>query len=650
MSTYPLIIDSLHPESKRPLIPVGINKSLKTYACGITPYTLDSHMGHLRVMVTIDILLRILENYFKYNIFHVMNVTDIDDKIIRGASEQYKPLELKHVEEFVKVNELRFHEDMHNFGVLKPAIVPRVTEHISEIIAFVKKILDNGFGYIGKNTGSIYFDSIAFVVSGGNLDKFSHSHDSHEDDNDDLHENEDKEGDEILLEKKKSIDFALMKKPRDGDISWDTPWGKLKPGWHIECTAMASHLLFKTSNVESKDSASATTFDIHFGGEDLKSIHHRAEVLQAEAVYGINKPWVNHFIHIGHLNIAGRKMSKSLKNFITIREAQSRYTPRQLRLFFLMHPWYAKINYSDDGMKEVISAETYLSEFFDNIQSHAHASLLPRKWTENEWKLQSFLDECKASVHKHLMDNLNYVAVVQELISLIKHANTYINILCKITNVNFILLEHVKSYIHDILTMFGLPSFTVGATSTSTTTEKDLTIKTTLAKFRSRIRNIAMDSKHEKINDSILKECDVLRNEEFPKLGTRLEDLPNGEFKLKPLRIDAQDHVNMDMKEKKKIESTLVQREKDIRKWTNAHLTVEEWFNSLNKYDNFNQDGFPTTDKEGKQLSKSAIKVIQKELVNFTLVSSEYKKLLIDDPHFLTKKQQEIEQLKIKLL
>ena len=676
----PLLLDSLNPNAKRPLIATGANKKIRTYACGITPYTLDSHMGHARNYVATDILLSILKKFFGYDIFHVMNVTDIDDNTYRATRrkrlfEEHKmslqelkdillekkqvmdenlslddnlalphvkdlvqdylelkfpptdasPSDFKAVQDFVRVNEVRFHEDMKALGVEPPSCLTRVTEHIPEIVAFVTEIFKKGFAYVGKNTGSIYFDTAQFTASGGNTEKLYHIPCGGDQDL--------KDEDEISSEKKLVVDFALLKKPKLGDLFYDTPWGKLKPGWHIECTAMASHTLFREDN-------KSTTFDIHFGGEDLK-MHHKAEMLQADAVYGHTRPWVNHFLHIGHLNIAGLKMSKSLKNFITIRDALKHYSGRQLRLFFLMHPWHAKINYSDDSMKEVLSMEAYFIEFYHNLVAKMNTGVKDTatnsmRWTDTDWAMEKKLVEIKEAVQTHLMDNLNHVEALHTLKSLVGFTNVYF---APGKPHNWTLLDRIKKYLDEMFNVFGLsfaPPITSNNAVDKTQVDKLIDI---LASFRSQVRSMVLHSEKE----SIMKQCDFLRDETFVKLGLRLEDLPDGTFSIKPLSEEIKTKT-------KKLTSLLAQREKDIRKWLNMELSIKNWFLSLDKYDIATtydeKNDCPTSDKSGKPLSKSAIKVMQKERANFFTTKAEYVKHLTKDPEFLNKQKEEITKLK----
>lgn len=231
-----------------------------------------------------------------------------------------------------------------------PDCLTRVSEYVPEIVDFVQKIIEAGFAY--ESNGSVYFT----------VDKF------------DQHKNHYyaklvpeavgnrealAEGEGSLAasssEKRSESDFALWKNSKAGEPSWESPWGMGRPGWHIECSVMASDIMGKT-------------MDIHSGGVDLKFPHHDNELAQSEAHFGCDN-WVQYFLHTGHLTISGCKMSKSLKNFITIREALTKNSARQIRLAFLLHAWDKTLDYSDNTLADAVQYERNMNEFFLNIKA-----------------------------------------------------------------------------------------------------------------------------------------------------------------------------------------------------------------------------------------------------------------------------------------
>lgn len=394
-------------------------RRINWYNCGPTVYD-SSHMGHARSYITFDIIRRVLRDYFHYDLFFVQNVTDIDDKIIRRARQNHlfenylanlqdreqvlndlnvalSQVESKFAKETdpdkrtmlgkmvnngkslvadqnkdikeivgqmkdilsmwlddqfgndVKENNIfislprhfenDYNEDMRSLNILPPDCVTRVSEFVPEIIEYIETIIGNKFAYVSN--GSVYFDTESFASNEKHF--YAKLVPEAYGDNKALAEGE---GDLAASgeEKRNPNDFALWKNSKPGEPSWPSPWGEGRPGWHIECSVMASALF-------------GQQMDIHSGGIDLRFPHHDNEMAQAEAYYNTGEPWVNYFLHSGHLTISGCKMSKSLKNFITIKEALKRNSARQLRIAFLLHSWKDTLDYSDNTMNDAIQFE-----------------------------------------------------------------------------------------------------------------------------------------------------------------------------------------------------------------------------------------------------------------------------------------------------
>ncbi len=288
--------------------------------------------------------------------------------------------------------EAEFLEDMRALGVRDATVLTRVTEYVDKIVEYVQRIIDNGFAY--ESNGSVYFDTVAFTKSHDYAKLSPQSRGNLE-----LAE----EGEGALAggakEKRNPADFALWKKSKPGEPSWPAKgWGAGRPGWHIECSVMASDVI-------------GQQMDIHSGGTDLKFPHHDNELAQAEA-HDTSQQWVNYFFHAGHLHIGGLKMSKSLKNFTTIRAVLNDYSARQLRILFLLQPWHLPMNFAEEQLEDARSKEKTIKEFFLNVKAalrgSADISKRRQQWTQAERELNAQLMHAQATVHRALQDNFDY--------------------------------------------------------------------------------------------------------------------------------------------------------------------------------------------------------------------------------------------------
>nr|CAG4641519.1 EOG090X02DZ [Eurycercus lamellatus] len=579
------------------------------YSCGPTVYD-ASHMGHARSYISFDILRRVLKDYFGYDITYVMNITDIDDKIIKRARQNYlyenyagqqRDLEvfLSDVNESVarltnqmktttdpdkkimqerlleKVNcaitklkdavkssqgveesrrvlledakdvlcdwldskhgsgvtenaifaslprywEEEFHKDMAALNVLPADVITRVSEYVPEIVDYIRQIIDRSLAY--EANGSVYFDVAKFAGQENHRyaklvpEAYGDSKALQEGEGD-LSVSEDR-----LSEKKSPNDFALWKTSKSGEPSWDSPWGKGRPGWHIECSVMASAIL-------------GSSMDIHTGGVDLKFPHHDNELAQSEAYYD-NDQWVRYFLHTGHLTIQGCKMSKSLKNFITIQDALNRNSSRELRIFFLLHQWRETLDYSDSAMEEAAHYEKMLREFFLNAkdllrsgpQSNT-ATEYYQKWGPSELELNLKFIELKNRVRTALCDNIDTKTALEAVKNLISACNKYLAQLKQ--SANRVLIKNVGEYVTRLFQIFGViegqqalgfPSDSgLGSASVE---EAVMPVLQAMAKFREDIRKEARTLKA----TAILDLSDQLRDDVLPNLGVRLEDREN---------------------------------------------------------------------------------------------------------------------------
>ena len=281
---------------------------VRLYVCGITVYD-HCHIGHARMVVVFDMIARWLR-HAGYAVTYVRNVTDIDDKIINRANELGEPFrELS--ERFIDA----MNEDFAPLGVLRPDEEPRATRSMDAILAMIATLIDKGHAYAAAN-GDVYYDVSTFdgygKLSGKKVEDL-------------------RAGERVDVNEAKSdpLDFVLWKAAKPGEPAWESPWGRGRPGWHIECSAMATECL-------------GNHFDIHGGGIDLKFPHHENEIAQSEAATG--EPFANVWLHNGFVNVDNEKMSKSLGNFFTIRDVLKRYRGEEIRAFILLSHYRSPVN------------------------------------------------------------------------------------------------------------------------------------------------------------------------------------------------------------------------------------------------------------------------------------------------------------------
>ncbi|MES9827091.1 MAG: cysteine--tRNA ligase [Candidatus Thiodiazotropha sp.] len=295
---------------------------VRMYVCGMTVYDL-CHLGHARVMVVFDVVYRYLQAS-GYEVSYIRNITDIDDKIINRANEKGVPFgEL--TEEFIQA----MHQDADALDVLRPTDEPKATQHMEEILAMITRLIENGHAYAVDN-GDVYYDVRSFSdygkLSGKSVE--------------DLRAGARVEPGDA---KRDPLDFALWKGAKPDEPAWDSPWGRGRPGWHIECSAMSTKAL-------------GDSFDIHGGGADLTFPHHENEIAQSEGATG--HPFVKYWMHNGFVRINDEKMSKSLGNFFTVREILEHYRAEEVRYFILTSHYRSPLNYDTEHLDNARAALT----------------------------------------------------------------------------------------------------------------------------------------------------------------------------------------------------------------------------------------------------------------------------------------------------
>jgi cysteinyl-tRNA synthetase len=307
------------------------------YTCGPTVYNY-AHIGNFRAYMFEDLLRRTLE-YHGYKVKHIMNFTDVDDKTIRDSSKAGIPLN-----EFTEKFKKAFIEDIDTLKIKRATHYPAATEHIQEMIDLINVLFEKGYAYLGDD-GSVYF-SISKFKDYGKLARI---------DMENQRSVERIKNDEYA--KDSVADFALWKKwtESDGDVAWDSPWGRGRPGWHIECSAMSMKYLGKT-------------FDLHTGGIDNMFPHHEDEIAQSEAANGCR--FVNYWLHCGYLNVNGEKMSKSLGNFYTLRDLTDKcYTPEEIRFVLIGTHYRKKLDFSEKALMQARKNLATFREFFVRLKS-----------------------------------------------------------------------------------------------------------------------------------------------------------------------------------------------------------------------------------------------------------------------------------------
>ena len=713
-------------KSKTEFIPQN-GKVLTWYSCGPTVYD-SAHLGHARAYITFDIIRRILTDYFGFTINFVMNITDVDDKIILKARQQHLLKEAKQrlsnnsaetktllfdslifyikkyfditvtpeqaslteltrvwdssraalaqksfsdpeeeykfrgkiataqncinilegwaknnesidsiwqqigdvvsskldhdlgdsvsdqkvFSDFAKFYENDFLQDMRDLNVEPPTVMTRVSEYIDEIVSLTQGIIDNGYAY--ESEGSVYFDVGAFHQHNGHVyAKLRPSASSEASVSTKLMEESEGSLGLKLSGKRSSRDFALWKCSKPGEPMWESPWGLGRPGWHIECSAMAS-------------SAIPGSIDIHSGGIDLCFPHHDNEMAQSEAFYNCQQ-WVNYFIHAGHLNIEGQKMSKSLKNFITIKQALKGYTGKQIRIMFLQHSWASLLDYKDASLKNAVAFESNVETFFTNVKAHLadesnhHSETARHNYGEMEKNLRIVFDQTVNSIHEFLTDSFDTPSVMNALSSLMGKVNIYIRQKGNET-LNGALLKEIARFIFNLLKMFGVyrdsdilfsSNATDSETSSNQNEDEKLSLARAISEFRFKVRTMLAQGADKK---ELFRVCDELRDNDLFNMGIILEDRENI-----PSLVKLVDNVSLlrireerdAAKNPEKSHSSNIASEKEAKKKEKSKIDPALMFKSNPLYSAFDEAGIPTHDSAGLEISKSQRKKLSKE-------------------------------------
>lgn len=455
------------------------------YVCGPTVYNYI-HVGNARCYLTFDMIRRYLK-YKGLDVLMVQNFTDVDDKIIKAAADEgVPPAEL--AEKYVRA----FLEDMDRLGVEPPDIAPKATEHIPEMIEMVECLIEKGLAY--EVDGDVYFAVDKFPGYG----KLSHRA---------LEDMQAGARVEVDERKRNPMDFVLWKAAKPGEPSWDSPWGKGRPGWHIECSVMSSKYL-------------GFSFDIHGGGQDLIFPHHENEIAQAEGAAGA-EPFVRYWMHNGFVTMSGEKMAKSVGNVIRVRDAMAEVDPQAIRMLFLGTHYRSPIDFNDEKIRDGVRAYERLNNVVGNIDRvlKDYRGLADASSDKQGKKLRDALENAKNAFVTAMDDDFNAPDALGELFKLARDVNSYIKDRTKFALDELDALDEVKNRLVELggvlgLTLRGFQYLGIGLRTTVSTDETDeIEMKIEL---RDKARTAKDWAEADRIRDELARE------------GIVLEDTPTG--------------------------------------------------------------------------------------------------------------------------
>uniref|UniRef100_A0A8D8BT73 cysteine--tRNA ligase n=1 Tax=Culex pipiens TaxID=7175 RepID=A0A8D8BT73_CULPI len=453
------------------------------YTCGPTVYD-SAHIGHASCYVRLDILQRILRDHFRLRLVSAMNITDIDDKIIKRAGEDGRPWQ-----DVSRRYEQEFWGDLQRLNVRLPDIRLRVTDHIPAIVSFVEALIREGFAYKSSDQ-SVYFETSKYSQY-GKLQNIPTVEES------------------ASESKKSAADFALWKAAKPGEPSWESPFGPGRPGWHIECSTLATQIFGKR-------------LDFHAGGLDLRFPHHENEEAQSCCYHGV-QDWVQHWIHTGQLHLEGQtaKMSKSLKNTISIGELLERSSADEFRMLCLLSHYRSAIEFGDQSMTVATNVLRKFHSFFDD--SRAYVGGVKPATVIDSGDLQSTLQEIDLKIDDFLRNDFNTASAITSLGDLTSVVHKSINQKPPeaVQSSESGTVQAITNYIRDKLNLFGLESLSESSRSGSNSKDPDITgqIIDSVVQIRNSVRGQAIDGKDRRL----FAVCDQMRDE-LKQAGVEVKD------------------------------------------------------------------------------------------------------------------------------
>ena len=461
---------------KEEFVPIEPGKA-SIYVCGVTPYN-HPHIGNARPFVTWDVIHRFLEHE-GYEVTHVQNFTDVDDKIINAANKEgvaWSDICGRYIDAYF--------EAIDKLNVRRADIYPRVSDHMTEIIAMVEKLIENGFAY--EVEGDVYYRVEKFdrygELSGRNLDDML-------------------AGARIDVDERKEnpMDFALWKAAKPGEPSWTSPWGEGRPGWHIECSVMSMKYL-------------GESFDFHGGGSDLIFPHHENEIAQSEGCTG-KHPFVKYWLHNGFITVNEEKMSKSLGNFFLVIDILEHFEPETLRFFILSTHYRSPLDFSDERLKEAERSLTRLATAQENLRALEQIPGVGP--TEESLALQNKIVGLRAEFLEAMRDDFNTALAISHMFALGREINTYYQSIISTNNrPDGKLVNLMRKVFAEMCSIIGVLEKTTAEASA------DAGLENALVEIMIGLRQEARQNKN-------YAQADALRDK-LAATGIILEDTPQG--------------------------------------------------------------------------------------------------------------------------